>query len=337
MSSPVPASARPPRLHVEYVATGDPATLLAREGTLAVFGFGDDAPRVDDPRYLRVPLQPHGAHRFEAWRTGAPVRAGRDHGVAWACDGTLQFGAIEIDEPATSGDSDIAAASREAYARLSRFVEDGDYPHLLRTWNYFDAITAGDGDDERYRRFCVGRVQGLGRAEAAAMPAATAIGRRDGVRRLQVYWLSARLPGTAVGNPRQLDPWRYPREYGPQSPSFARAMLPPGNGMPLLLSGTAAIVGHASRHADAPLAQLDELLANFDSLLGEARRLRPSLPERFGAGSRLKVYVRDAADLPRVAQALDARFGDTVPRIVLHAAVCRRELAVEIDGSHAEA
>ncbi|MFZ2755017.1 MAG: pteridine-dependent deoxygenase, partial [Lysobacteraceae bacterium] len=51
--------------------------------------------------------------------------------------------------------------------------------------------------------------------------------------------------------------------------------------------------------------------------------------------TRLKVYVRDAEDLPEVTQALDARFGNSVPRILLHAAICRRELAVEIDGVHA--
>ena len=41
------------------------------------------------------------------------------------------------------------------------------------------------------------------------------------------------------------------------------------------------------------------------------------------------------APLYSVAQALDARFGNSVPRILLHAAICRRELAVEIDGVHA--
>ena len=42
-----------------------------------------------------------------------------------------------------------------------------------------------------------------------------------------------------------------------------------------------------------------------------------------------------AAARPLVAQALDARFGTSVPRVLLHAAICRRELAVEIDGVHA--
>jgi chorismate lyase/3-hydroxybenzoate synthase len=44
--------------------------------------------------------------------------------------------------------------------------------------------------------------------------------------------------------------------------------------------------------------------------------------------------VRDESDLPAVVEALDQRFGDRVPRIVLHAAICRRELSMEIDGVH---
>ena len=43
--------------------------------------------------------------------------------------------------------------------------------------------------------------------------------------------------------------------------------------------------------------------------------------------------MRDAEALPAVDALLAARFPDT-PRIVLHGHVCRRELAVEIDGVH---
>jgi chorismate lyase/3-hydroxybenzoate synthase len=167
------------------------------------------------------------------------------------------------------------------------------------------------------------------------LPAATAIGRCDDARVLQIYWLAAAAPGTPVENPRQLSAYRYPRAYGPQPPSFARAMLPPtASRMPLLLSGTASVVGHASQHEGALLAQLDETFANFDALLVAARQQQPALPPAFGSGTRLKVYVRDRADLATVAHALDVRFGTRVPRIVLHAAICRRELCVEIDGVH---
>ena len=326
------------QLRVDYVADMAPAELLAQADVLAVFGFGDHAPRCDDPRYLRVPLEPYGAAPLEVWRSNAPVRHGRERAparaggdIAWASDGRLSFGVIEVDE----ADIGITEAARRGYQALIAHVAGSQTPELLRIWNYLDAITQGDGDAERYRQFCLGRAAGLGSFDATRLPAATAIGRCDDDRVIQLYWLSAREPGTPVENPRQVSAYRYPREYGPQAPSFARAMLPAdGADMPLLLSGTAAVVGHASRHDGELLAQLDETFANFDALLGAARQNRPGLPAQFGAGTRLKVYVRDRDDLPLVAGALDQRFGDRVPRIVLHAAICRRELAVEIDGVH---
>jgi chorismate lyase / 3-hydroxybenzoate synthase len=329
---PLPAAGLPP-FAVDYVAADAPDALLAQAGVLAVLGFGSAAPpRHADPRYLHVPLQPHaGIAPYEVWRTEGAISSGRDGEIAWSSNGQLAFGVIEVDE----GEGGITAAAAHAYARLTGFVRDGRAPHLLRIWNYLDAITQGHGDAERYRQFCVGRARGLGDFDPTSLPAATAIGRCDDARVLQIYWLSATAPGVPVENPRQVSAYRYPRTYGPQPPSFARAMLPPTRDrLPLLLSGTASVVGHASQHADALLAQVDETFANFDALLDAARQSQPALPAQFGHGTRLKVYVRDRGDLALVADALHARFGDRVPYIVLHAAICRRELCVEIDGVH---
>ncbi len=322
---------RTPHLQVDYVDSANLADRLAQPDVLAVFGFGPDAPGADDPRYLRVPLAPLGDAPLEVWRGNGVVEAGHEGPIRWSSDGELLFGAIETVE----GDGGIEAAARSAYADMSAFVTRRGFPHLLRIWNYLDAITHGEGDAERYRQFCVGRAQGLGTFETELLPAATAIGRCDDERVLQVYWLAAKAPGKPVENPRQVSAYRYPRQYGPQSPSFARAMLPPTvDQMPMLLSGTAAVVGHASQHDGELQAQIEETFRNFDALLEAARVRQPALPSHFGPGTRLKVYVRDAADLPLVAEALKARFGDRVPRVLLHAAICRRELAIEIDGVH---
>ena len=330
-TSPAAAAA----LHIDYADPSQLPALLADPQVLAIFGFqaGDGTAASDDPRYLQVGLQPDGEAQLEVWRSDKPVSSGRDaNGVAWASDGALMFGALQVDEHQHGG---IIGASEHAYARMLEALPAHAYPHLLRIWNYLDAITDGEDDSERYREFCVGRARGIGAIDTSTLPAATAIGRVDGVRVLQVYWLAAREAGTPLENPRQVSAYRYPRQYGPQAPSFARAMLPPsGSAMPLLLSGTAAVVGHVSRHAGELQAQIEETFANFDALLGAARAVRPPLPPGFGPGTRLKVYVRDEADLPLVAAALEARFGDRVPRILLHAAICRRELAVEIDGVH---
>jgi chorismate lyase/3-hydroxybenzoate synthase len=337
MSAPPPVTPRPPRLKIDYLARSLD-DVLARGDVLAAFGFGDNAPVHADPRYLRVRLPPHGAAPFEVWHGAGPVETGRDGAVAWSHDGALLFGALELDECDDPGDADaLGAVAQDAYRRLLAFTAARGYPHLLRVWNYLDGITEGDGDAERYKRFCLGRGRGLGTSVEGPLPAATAIGRPDAAHdasRLQIYWLAARTPGTPLENPRQLSAYRYPRQYGPQPPSFARAMLPPGD-LPLLLSGTASIVGHASLHPESVTAQVEETLANFDRLIATARVHRPELPARFGPGSRLKIYVRDRAELDAVTAALDARLGADVPRIVLHAAVCRRELRVEIDGTHA--
>ena len=103
-------------------------------------------------------------------------------------------------------------------------------------------------------------------------------------------------------------------------------------------AGWAAAPQDTSAPTDDSLAglattQVDETLANIDALLAAAHARQPGLSPRMDATTRLKVYVRDAGDLPVVAAHLDARLGP-VPRLVLHAAICRRELRVEIDGVH---
>ncbi|MFZ2754542.1 MAG: pteridine-dependent deoxygenase, partial [Lysobacteraceae bacterium] len=59
-------------LTVDYVQASAPDALLTAD-TLAVFGFGTAAPHCDDPRYLRIPLQPYGTAPFELWRGAGPV------------------------------------------------------------------------------------------------------------------------------------------------------------------------------------------------------------------------------------------------------------------------
>jgi len=325
--------ARAPRADLVpgYRHAADPRSLLGAQ-VLAVFGFGAGAPRtLDDPRYLHIGLEPaESPAPFEVWHAPRPVQAWRSGQLRGGRDGALEFGAIEVAE----GDDGIAGAAEHAYRALVAHLQAGAYPHLLRVWNYLDAITEGEGDAERYRQFCVGRVAGL-EGHRGQFPAATAIGRRDGRRVLQVYWLAAREPGIAIENPRQVAAYRYPRQYGPQPPSFARAMLAPASlRLPLMLSGTAAVVGHASQHADDLPAQLHESFRNFDALLATARQHTPQLPRHFGADTLLKAYVRDAGALPLARAQLDALLAPEAARLVLHADVCRRELLIEIDGFH---
>ena len=306
--------------------------ILAGGDVLAVFGFGAAAPALHaDPRYLRVNLDPVDAAQpaFEVWRVRARVHARRDGDIAWADGGDYAFGAIEVAESAHAG---IEAATEFAYRRLVDAITASTTPHVLRIWNYLDAINLGEGDAERYRRFCVGRASGLAaHGFVDAYPAATGIGLRDGRRVLQIYWLAARRAGMALENPRQLSAWRYPRQYGIKAPTFARAMRAPTRNAQVYLSGTAAIVGHASHHHEDLAAQIRETLANIDSVLAAAQ-----IPteQRLNAGSTLKVYVRRRED----AQAARALLRDALPAgsaaQFLLGDICRSELLIEIDGVH---
>jgi len=166
------------------------------------------------------------------------------------------------------GRGGLAGAAAYVYSHIAEFQLRSKYRHLQRIWNYLDDINTGAGDDERYRVFCSGRSAGLTALGLERFPAATAIGRRDGSHRLQVYWLAARSAGLALENPRQVSAYRYPRRYGPVAPGFSRAMLAPGIG--LLISGTASVVGHASHHPGDLVAQLEETVNNLQTVLDRA-------------------------------------------------------------------
>lgn len=319
-----------PLLQVTYVK-GIAGELLAQPGTLAVIGFGQAQGDVDDPRFVRVGLEPTESGWLEVWRGNGPIAFGRQNALRWSSDGNYLFFAVEIDESEAGG---IEVATDQAYAAICRLIAgyrfaDGSYSHILRLWNYMDAINEGEGDNERYRHFCSGRAHGLNPAARNGYSAATAIGCRDGRRILQVYGLAAREEGVAVENPRQVSAWSYPRQYGPVSPTFARATRTPAG--QLLVSGTAAVVGHQSQHVGDTLAQLDETLRNLDSLLAAAG---PHIASGGIDAALLKVYLRDPAEAEAVEQHLRQRLPGQVGLLILLSDICRRDLRIEIDGIH---
>ncbi|MDR3444162.1 MULTISPECIES: pteridine-dependent deoxygenase [Dyella] len=311
---------RAPRVSYRWV---DPRQILQEAGTLAVFGFGTGAPRSDDPRWLSVDLESFDAPTpLEVWQVEGPVSHGRQGDLQWSSGDGWLFAAITLDEAAHGGP---CATSVSAYAQLSNFVATRRERHVQRIWNYLGDINQGEGDGERYKHFCDGRAEGMGNVFADGFPAATAIGHHAPAMRLQVYLLACDEPGERVENPRQVSAWRYPRQYGRTPPSFARAMTLPAQDA-LAISGTAAVVGHASAHEDDLLAQLDETLLNLEALLASA-----GMPSGFDTQSPLKAYVRHPTDAPAVHDFLQRRLPG-VPVLLLHGDVCRSELLVEIDG-----
>ena len=250
---------------------------------------------------------------------------------AWVAESPGQYALATV--LVQEEDGDIEAAAAQAYARLIASVRPSAHPYLLRIWNFFPDINAGEGDGERYRRFCVGRARSVDGMFNDPPPAATAIGADGLPGRLQVVALCARAPAIALENPRQTPAWRYPREHGPVSPGFSRgAVLDAETATPrLLASGTASITSHQSRHVGDTAAQLRESLANLEALLAEGER---ATGRRFDLRDceALRIYLRRDADLAAARPVLAAS-GIPADRVAwLRGDVCRRELDVELEG-----
>ena len=314
-----------PRIEYQRLESGHPLP----DDVLFAVEFGSRATPVP-ARCARVSLEPiAGAGLTEVWYANGAVHAGFDGPIRYAADDHHLAGAIEVDEREHGG---LAAAAAYAYAAIAKFQLTSRFRHLLRIWNYLDAINQGEGDQERYRMFCSGRAQGLEALGLERFPAATAIGRRDGSSLLQVYWLAGREPGVALDNPRQIAAYRYPRQYGPTPPSFSRAMLVASD--LLLISGTASIVGHRSQHAGNVRRQMNEIFSNLDSLMTRARAHSPGLPARFSGNSLIKAYLRNGADLAFVEAQLRERLPPGTPLLVLTGDICRADLLIELDCLH---
>ncbi|MEJ2534992.1 MAG: pteridine-dependent deoxygenase [Gammaproteobacteria bacterium] len=307
--------------------------LLEDEDLLAVLEFGTSPLGSGDPRHVPVALEPlRETGRVETWRVRGPVETGRLGDVRFARGLDLTMGQIALDVAAGGG---IRAASRRAYEQLEAFLARSQHPWPQKIWNYVPGINDGEGDGECYRQFCVGRAEALAAHydDQPLMPAATAIGVDASEPALQVYFLAGALPGLNVENPRQVNAWRYPRRYGPRSPLFSRGTIVDfGHRREFLISGTASVIGHETRHVDDVRRQTEESWRNVTSLLQEGRRLLGQPEEAAPDPALLKVYVRDPEDADTIAATLERHVKPEVPRIFVRGDICRQDLLTEMDG-----
>lgn len=299
--------------------------VLRASHTLAAvqFGYPEDT-HVQDPRVVRIPLPLLNHSRpIEYFSVDGTVECVTDGPVRFTHGGGWAFIVIEVDE---ADFPDIEAAAYAIYTTLRHFLpQQKPYLHVQRFWNYIDRITEGEGDNERYKHFCAGRGRALAGLFAEGFPAATCIGYPKPTGKVSMYCLATTQPGTRIENPRQINAWQYPRQYGRISPSFARAMRLPANDA-LSISGTAAITGHESQHVDDLHAQLDEIRNNINALLVTA-----DMPRDLDDKAPLKIYVKYPEDADKISTYMQQHLSDT-PYILLQGDICRRELLVEIEG-----
>jgi len=283
-------------------------------------------------------ILPHAEDAIcEVWHSAEPLESGRHGDIRYRQGETLLFGCLSLDEAAGGASHDarapLQATTEAAYQSIFELLEARGY-HVLRFWNYFPAINRESHTMERYRQFNIGRQDAFldhGRSVVDRVPAACALGSAGGG--LQIAFLAARADVIGVENPRQLSAYHYPSQYGPRSPTFARAGLVKLGGRDMLfISGTASIVGHQSLHHGDVAAQTRECLQNIAAIVAEANCQAPGADFRLDSLA-YKVYVRHPENLATVRREMAQCIGAPVSAVFLQADVCRAELLVEIEAS----
>ena len=313
------------------------ATALDRP-PLGGLGYGYGHGERTETRWMTsvdAPLLLSNNPQVDVWLAGDRIDSGRTGAVHWRSDGHWAMGYIDLPE-GDEGLANLSEAAEAAYRDLFQALQDTGCPHLQRIWNYLPRINEDGGGLERYRQFNIGRQQAFidaGQAVYEGSPAACALGRQNGG--LSICFLAGQRPPLAIENPRQVSAYRYPSEYGPRAPTFSRAALADiGDGqLALFISGTASIVGHATKHLGDVAEQTRETLRNLQAVVDVAN-------ERCNARFTIAelhpvVYVRHAADASRVREVIDEVLGADATllqhAVFLQADICRHDLLVEIE------
>ena len=307
--------------------TATPAQLLHKPGVLALIAF--DAPCLAPAELGIIPIGIPSlcGKAYEVIEYGDKVaERGSNGDCQWSKIDDVFFAATWVSPAACA---DIESATEAAYTRLFGLITSAGFPYPFRIWNFIPKINVGDGDQEEYKKFCVGRLRAFSQLDLSQQqfPAASALGIHssdDATQGAVIYLLATRTPGQHHENPRQQPAYQYPREYGPSSPSFARATsLPQQLERPIFISGTASIIGHDTKACDDLQEQLKITLENIRYLLA-------SIDPQASAPSAIRVYLRHVEDLLATQDYLYQQFSPADINIV-HADICRANLLVEIE------
>jgi chorismate lyase/3-hydroxybenzoate synthase len=308
--------------------------ISSKHELLVGFHFGSDSSPNDRAGIVSVGLDPTaGGDFFECWwYQGSVGHKKVGNAEISICD---DYSVVKVQVP-DAKPQNFRAKTFDAYQELLSIIQRIEHPHLAKIWNYFPGINDDVDDQEKYRQFSMGRADSFDQFGIVdtAVPTGTAIGciRESG---LTVVALISRNHFLSAENPRQVSAFKYPQQYGPKSPKFSRGGSVSAESHDLLiLSGTAAIIGHESVHPNNVSLQLNETLTNLDHVCNAISGLRRK-GKRLLLGDEgvLRVYLRDPGDLEFVASELAKSLGNIKSNVVfLNADICRRELAIEIDG-----
>lgn len=336
-----PAAAQ---LRVEYLAGDDLADRVRQrpDSVLGGFCFGRFARPLDSDGVpllsVDMALPSADGAVCEIWHGDGALVSGRQGAIRYRQGATLLFACLDLNEQddvaPQPGQTPLQAATEAAYQAVFKLLDERDFPTILRAWNYFPAINDESHQIERYRQFNIGRQQAFlahNRPVASNVPAACALGTAAGG--LQIAVMATRAKVVGIENPRQVSAYHYPSQYGPRSPTFARAGLVSLGGRDVLfVSGTASIVGHETLHIGDVAAQTRECLQNIAAVVSEANRVSGQARFRLDELA-FKVYVRQLEHTAAVRRVMMDIIGAPLSALFLQADICRSDLLVEIEAS----
>jgi len=296
-----------------------PDNLYSEDNTLAVLAFAQEASDQSVAIKLETIQSETGVtdNIVELWKTDSSiVSKGIDNECQWRCSENFLFVSKSL---ACTPQDDLQSIAQQAYQAILKTINESDYQQLVRFWNIIPQINMGSGDNENYKRFCNGRLSAFEEYDICEedYPAASAVGHYgDG---MTVYAIASKLEPSHIGNPRQVEAFNYPRQYGPSSPSFARATsVKLGESSRLFfISGTASILGHDSVHINDLKGQLHTTNDNILYLLKEA-------------GFKRSHYLRNPEDFTQTKEVVKSWY-PAASVVITHADICRANLLVEIE------
>ena len=300
---------------------------VENSNVLARIAFGPQ--NFDNTSSIQTGLRPLsvGTNMEEIWYSNGQVERGSQEDIFWSRDHNTLVAGTYLSED----DEDLESSTYKAYSQLLAFISRSPNLKIVRIWNYVPRINQEENGLERYKSFSIGRYNAFTEASFSESDycSACAVG-NDGERGV-VYMLASSNMLNHFENPDQISAFKYPKEYGPRSPSFARATLAHSLPPTFFISGTASIIGSQTMHIDDLPGQLglthqniSKLIEVSDQFLDTTHSPNPYI---------IKVYVRHPEQLDIIKTAVEQMFDKDTQCIYLRGDICRKELLVEIDGT----
>lgn len=246
------------------------------------------------------------------------------------------FGKLVVE--VSSIDASIESTTLEAYSQIFKTLEAYPKVTVIRFWNYVPEIVKPLPEGmPLYYAFNAGRYRAFEtyygeRFSTLNIPTASAIGSEG--KQLTIEFLAVSTPVAMIENKEQISAYHYSEKYGKIPPFFSRGVIFNKRGQRLLLSsGTASIEGEDSHHPDNLYEQLSQSMQNLRILGSQFNLKRYDIHYSFALEDiiHLRVYYKQEKDLPFIKRFIPEFLGPKCHISFLQAAICRKELLVEVE------